>query len=119
MVLAPKDGNFHNTLALAEYRAGHWAESDNRRFAERSNALLKGVEASNWFFLAIALWQRQARSDRSALMLRPGRHLDEEERSAGMPSCWRSWREAVGALLGRPGPGAPPRPDLPADVFAR
>ena len=27
VALSPKEGSFRNTLALAEYRAGHWAES--------------------------------------------------------------------------------------------
>ncbi len=73
--LAPRDANVWNTLALAEYRAGHWSESIAA--AERSIALYQGLEsfdwfaasensiarlydtdASNWFFLAMAHWRR-------------------------------------------------------------
>ena len=56
VALGPEDGAFRTTLALAEYRAGHWAESIAA--AERSIALTKGVDASNWFILAMALWQK-------------------------------------------------------------
>ena len=43
VAIRPEEGRFHNTLALAEYRApGHWAESIAA--AERSIALLKGVD---------------------------------------------------------------------------
>jgi tetratricopeptide (TPR) repeat protein len=51
--LSPKDGNFCTTLA--EYRAGHWAESIAA--AQQSIALTKGVDASIGFFLVMALWQ--------------------------------------------------------------
>ena len=73
--LAPKDGNVFNTLALAEYRSGHWAESitaaersivliqglesfDWFAATERSIASLSAVDPSNWYFLAMAHWQR-------------------------------------------------------------
>ena len=49
----------YTTLALAEYRAGHWAESIAA--AERSTARTKGAgaaNAANGFFLAMALWQK-------------------------------------------------------------
>ncbi len=114
VALSPKEGGFHNTLALAEHRAGHWAESIAA--AERSNALVKGVEGYNGFFLAMALWQRgekdRSRScfDRAVAWTRKN-----DPRNAELLAFWRE----AAALLGRPGPGAPPRPDLPADVFAR
>ena len=43
-------------LALAEYRAGHWAESLTA--CEKAMALSKGGTASDWFFMAMALWQK-------------------------------------------------------------
>ncbi len=113
VALSPKEGSFHNTLALAEYRAGHWPESIAA--AERSIALLKGVDASNWFFLAMALWQRgekdRARSefDRAVAWTKKNDPKNAE--------LLAFWREAA-ALLGRPGPGAAPLLDLPADIFA-
>jgi hypothetical protein len=47
--LAPHDGGILNTLALAEYREGHRAESIAA--GGRAMALRKGGEASDWFFL--------------------------------------------------------------------
>jgi tetratricopeptide (TPR) repeat protein len=50
--LAPKKGDFANTLALAEYRSSHWARAIAA--CERSMALRNGGDASDWFFLAMA-----------------------------------------------------------------
>ena len=114
VALSPKEGSFHNTLALAEYRVRHWSESIAA--AERSIALTTGVDAYNWFFLAMALWQR-GEKDRSRL------YFDRavawtKKNDPKNAELLAFWREAAG-LLGRPGPDAPPLPDLPADVFAR
>ena len=54
--LAPSDGNFRTTLALAEYRAGHWAESIAA--AERSIALTKGVDALQLVLPGDGRWQK-------------------------------------------------------------
>jgi tetratricopeptide (TPR) repeat protein len=113
----PRNGNWQNTLALAEYRAGHFAESIAA--AERSIELLRpGVDASNGFFQAMAHARRgeaeRARGffDRAVAWTR-----QNDPRNAEL---LQFWREAA-ALLGRPGPGEPePRalPVLPPDVFA-
>ncbi len=50
--LEPEDGDVYSTLALAEYRAGHWAESIAA--AHRSEALIKEGHPVNWFILALA-----------------------------------------------------------------
>ena len=116
VALAPKDSNFHNTLALAEYRAGHWAESIAA--AERSIAMMKGVDASNLFFLTMALWQ-QGEKDRSRSYF--GQAVDwTKKNDPKNTELLRFWREAA-ALLGQPGPSddALPLPDLPADPFAQ
>ena len=114
MALAPKEGNFHNTLALAEYRAGHWAESVGA--AERSMASLKGVDASNWFFLAMALWQRGEKHRSRAYFDRAIAWTRKKIRR--MPSCSRSRARPPRCWAG-PARSAAPLPDLPADVFAR
>jgi len=111
---SPKDGTFHNTLALAEYRIGHWA--DSIAAAERAIALTKDADASNWFFLAMALWQ-QGEKDRSRS------YFDQAvawttKNDPKNAELLAFWREAA-LLLGQPGPGAAPLPDLPADLFAR
>jgi len=114
VALSPKMGGFHNTLALAEYRIGNWAESVVA--AERSIALLKGVDAGNWFFLAMALWQR-GEQDRSCSYFDQAVALTKKSdpRNAELLAFWRE----AALLLGQPGPGAAPLPDLPGEVFAR
>ena len=99
MALGPKDGNFRTTLALAEYRAGHWAESIAA--AERSIALTKGVDASNWFFLAMAP-RAEGRQGRVPQIVRQGRDVDEGEgpQERGAAAVLAEAAE----LLGQPGP---------------
>jgi tetratricopeptide (TPR) repeat protein len=100
VALAPQDGNLHNTLALAEYRAGHWAES--RAASERAIELYKGVDAASWFFLAMALRQQgeneRARTffDKAVAWTRKHAPRDAE--------LLQFWREAA-ELLGQAGPG--------------
>jgi len=102
VALNPKDGNFYNTLALAEYRAGHWAES--RTASEQSIKMTKGVDASNWFFLAMASWQQgeknQARTwfDKAVAWTK-----EKDPRNTELRQFWNEAAE----LLGRPGPDAP------------
>ena len=47
---------FSNTLALAEYRSGHWAES--LAASERSMEMRKRGDANDWFLVAMARWQK-------------------------------------------------------------
>ncbi len=78
VALRPNDPSFHTTLALAEYRSGHWAESIAA--AEQSIALTKDVDASNAFILAMALWQKGDK-DRSRSFFEQAVSVDEKERS--------------------------------------
>jgi eukaryotic-like serine/threonine-protein kinase len=53
--LDPKQGNWWNTLGVAQYRAG-----DGKAVIaalEKSMELSKGGDANDWFFLAMAHWQ--------------------------------------------------------------
>jgi serine/threonine protein kinase/tetratricopeptide (TPR) repeat protein len=69
----PNDGNFWNTRAVAEFRAGR--TDDALRSFERSMKLRSGGDAADWLFLAMIYHQRgdakQARSyfDRSVASL--------------------------------------------------
>ena len=54
--LAPKDGYGHATLALAEYRLGHWDAS--LAAGEKALAMPNGGDAFNLFTLALAHWQK-------------------------------------------------------------
>jgi len=76
------------------------------------------VDASNWFFLAMASWQ-QGEKDQA------GTWFDKadawtREKDPGNTELRQFWKEAA-ELLGRPGPegAAPPSGELPANPFAR
>jgi hypothetical protein len=93
---------------LAEYRAGHWAESIAA--AERSIALSKSVDASNWFILAMALCQKGGKN-RSLSFFEQA--VSWTKKNNPDDATLRAfWREAA-ELLVRPGPDAGPLPDLP------
>jgi tetratricopeptide (TPR) repeat protein len=99
--LAPKHGNSFNTLALAEYRSGHWTES--LAASERSMALTNGGVAFDWFFLALGHGQRgdkdQARKwfEKAVAWTKTRAPKNKE--------LLQFWTEAA-ELLGQPGPGA-------------
>ena len=103
--LAKKDENCYNTLALAEYRSGHWAES--LAASERSMELRKGGDAYNWFFQAMARWQKgdkdEARKwfDKAVVWTKANDPKNVELR--------QFWTEAA-ELLGQPGPTSPAAP---------
>ncbi len=114
VVLVPKDGDFRTTLALAEYRAGHWRESIAA--ADRSIGLTKGVNAVNWFLQAMAHWQN-GDQDRSGSCFEQAVSWTQknEPKDAALLAFWREAAE----LLGQPDPsGSAPLPDLPAELFA-
>ena len=126
--LAPKDGNVLNTLALAEYRAGHWDESIAA--AERSIALYPGLEsfdwfaasensiarlyaadASNWFFLAMAHWQRGEKDRARSYFARAVAWTKRKDPTD--VELLQFWGESA-ELLGEQGPGvASPLNSLP------
>jgi tetratricopeptide (TPR) repeat protein len=97
--LLPTDGTVANTLALAEYRSGHWLESIAA--SERSLALQSGDRQNGWFLLAMAHCQKgdndEARGwfDKAVARTKDQAPGDAESR--------RFWVEAA-ELLGRPGP---------------
>ncbi|HZW30391.1 MAG TPA: tetratricopeptide repeat protein, partial [Isosphaeraceae bacterium] len=99
--LAPKEANHLGTLALAEYRSGHWAESIAA--SHRAMALRSGGNAYDWFLLALAHGQKgennQARTwfDKAVALMKEKALKDKE--------VLQLWAEAA-ALLGQPGPDA-------------
>ncbi len=54
--LAPKDGNLWNTLGVARYRASDWSGASEA--LHKRMELCKGGDSFDWFFLAMAHWQR-------------------------------------------------------------
>src|SRR5262249_14681663 len=100
--LAPKDGNSANTLAVAEYRSGHWAESIAA--SERSMALTKGGGAGDWFFLAMAHWKKGEKDEARKWFDKAVAWTKEKEpKNAELRPFWTEAAE----LLGQPGPDAP------------
>jgi tetratricopeptide (TPR) repeat protein len=114
VALSPDDGNFCTTLALAEYRAGHWAQSIAA--AERSITVTKDVNAANWFFLAMALRQQgdKVRS-RSFFEQAVTWTKKNDPKNATLLAFWRE----AALLLGQAGPAAGPLPDVSADPLVR
>ncbi len=94
VALDPKDGDFRTTLALAEYRTGHWAESI---------ALTKGVDGSNGFFLAMALWQKGEKDEaRKCFDKAVAWAREKDPKNVDLDEFWAE----AAKLLGQPGPGA-------------
>jgi tetratricopeptide (TPR) repeat protein len=113
VALGPEDASFRTTLALAEYRAGHWALSIAA--AEQSIALTKSEDATNWFFLAMALWQKGDK-DRSHSFFEQAVTWTKKNdpKNAALLAFWRE----AAKLLGQPEPAAAALPELPAAPFA-
>ena len=99
--LEPKYGGNYNTLALAEYRRGRW--DDAIAAAEQSIKLLKSVDASNYFFLAMA-HARKGAKDKATTWLDKAIAWTKQNAPKD-PELLRFWEEAA-KLLGQPGPGS-------------
>src|SRR5262249_34876176 len=100
--LAPRAGNSHNTLALAEYRLGHWVGS--LAAIERSMALTNGGNAYAWFILALAHWQKGDKDEAGNWF---DKAVDWTKRYATRDAdLLQLWTEAAD-LLGQPRPNAP------------
>ncbi len=95
---SPGDSNSRTTLALAEYRAGHWAESIAA--ADRAIALTKGVDASNWFFLAMAHWQKGDKDDARKWFDKAVAWAKQDLKNVELRQFWAE----AAQLLGLPGP---------------
>jgi tetratricopeptide (TPR) repeat protein len=100
--LAPRDGNLYNSLALAEYRVGHWTESIAAN--ERSMALRNGGDGGDWFFLAMAHWQKGEKDEARKWFDKAVAWTKEKgPKNAELRQFWTEAAE----LLGQPGPDAP------------
>jgi tetratricopeptide (TPR) repeat protein len=53
--MSPQEGDYHNTLGVALYRAERWKEAVAT--LEKSMELRKGGDSNDWFFLAMAHWK--------------------------------------------------------------
>jgi tetratricopeptide (TPR) repeat protein len=96
--LSPESSYTYETLALAEYRLGHWAES--LAASERSLTLSDGGVASDWLIMAIAHWQNGEKEqgkvwfDKAMAWINEKGHVEQP--------LMRKLRTEAAALLGRP-----------------
>jgi tetratricopeptide (TPR) repeat protein/tRNA A-37 threonylcarbamoyl transferase component Bud32 len=58
--LAPRDAEVRNTLGVALYRAGDWSGANE---ALEESSRLRGGDAYDWFFLALARWRSGERDE--------------------------------------------------------
>jgi serine/threonine-protein kinase len=97
--LGPKEARFQGTLALVEYRSGHWAES--LAASDQALKLRKDGYAWDFFLQAAALWQKSEK-DKARTSFDKAVTLTKEKDPKNK-ELLQFWREAA-ALLGRPGP---------------
>jgi Tfp pilus assembly protein PilF len=112
--LAPKEGNYVNTLALAEYRVGHWGESIAA--SERSMALGNGGSAFDWFFLALAHWKKGEKDKAAAWFDKAVAWTKEKD--PRNTELRQFWKEAAD-LLRKPGPGLADASSAPSPATAQ
>jgi tetratricopeptide (TPR) repeat protein len=106
--VGPRDGVQWNALGMAEYRLGDWEAAI--RALEKSTEQRAGGDASDWFFLAMAHWQRgkkeEARHwyDKAETWLRQNAGDDKSISwlAQDKPNDWdlRRYRAEAAALLG-------------------
>src|SRR5262249_29536698 len=101
--LAPKEGNYWNTLGVAHYRAGHWKDAIEP--LTKSMELMKGqMESFDTFFLAMANWRidekEKARQwyDRAVLWMDQNKQILEKEKPHQEELC--RFRAEVAELMG-------------------
>ena len=101
--LDPKNGDGYRTLALVEYRLGHWPES--LAASKESLTLKNGGDAFNWFLHALAHGQKGDKDEaRKWFDKAVGWTREREPENAELR---RLWTEAA-ELLGQPRPDASP-----------
>ncbi len=95
VAMAPKEGNYWNTLGVAQYRQHDWQLAIDA--LNKSMELRKGGDANDWFFLAMAHWKRdkkeQARKWYSQALQWMDTHAPKDEEL-------RRFREEARPLLG-------------------
>jgi serine/threonine protein kinase len=91
---APTDGKFWNTLGVARYRIGAWAESAGA--LKKALALGYESDAEDGFVLAMALWRM---GDRPTARARYDKAVRQMDAMSPPPELWRSVQEEATALL--------------------
>jgi tetratricopeptide (TPR) repeat protein len=111
--LAPNDSFSYVTLALAEYRLGHWNES--RAASGHALTLFERGDPASLFLTAMADWQAGGRESARGQFEQAAAKMREQ--NAKIPLARQLWTEAA-ELLGQPGPDAA-RADVPAAAKPR
>jgi tetratricopeptide (TPR) repeat protein len=102
--LRPEEGNYWNTLAVAQVREGR--DKAARESFDRSMSLRSGGDAHDWFFLAI-LEQHAGHGEAAEAWYAKASEQRSSDPGAGDPDeLWRFDIEAA-QVLGRPAPAAP------------
>jgi len=96
--LAKKGENFDRTLALAEYRSGHWAESLGA--GAQATELRKEGEAYVWFLQDMAHWQKGEKDEARKWFDKAV--ASTKEKGPRNVELRQFWAEAA-VLLGQPG----------------
>jgi tetratricopeptide (TPR) repeat protein len=107
---APQNGNFWNTLGVAQYRAGDWPAA--AASLEKSMQFRRGGDASDWFFLAMTCWQS---GDKDKARQWYGRAVRWTEKNQPKDEELGRFRAEAAALLGLPEALPVPAKEVPPD----
>jgi eukaryotic-like serine/threonine-protein kinase len=91
----PQAGAYWNTLGVAHYRAGAWEEAITT--LSRSMELTSGGSPGDWFFLAMAHWQK---GDKDKARLWYDKAVQWMEKNKSQDDELRGFRGEAAALLG-------------------
>jgi tetratricopeptide (TPR) repeat protein len=108
VALIPKIGPFHNTLGVANFRAGNWKVSIAEM--EKSIALKKAGDAPDWFFMAMAHWQI---GDRDHARKYYSQAVEWMDKNQPRDEELRRFRAEAAELLGIKEPAATANPPKP------
>jgi tetratricopeptide (TPR) repeat protein len=110
--LTPKDGNVWKVLGAAHYRAGNWKAAIEA--LDRANQLKAGGDGYEWFYLAMAHWQRDEKDQARKWHDQAVAWIKKENPRPGFSNGdkggeqLRRLRDEAAALLGVKDPPPPP-----------
>jgi superkiller protein 3 len=106
--LDKSSSNIYGTLALAHYRAGHWAES--LAGSEQAIKLRGGPIGYDAFIQSVARWHKGEKDEAGKWFEKA---VEWTRLNAADNLVLRGFWSEAAELLGRPGPGAPAGPAAP------
>lgn len=112
--LTPDDGNTWNTLGVAYYRLGDFAEARSGLY--KSMSLRDGGDAHDWFFLAMIEHKTDHPADAARWF---DKAVADERTRRARPDEFQQFCVEAARLLGRETAPKPAPTTLPADVFAK